>query len=201
MNIIDINYGMEIFPSCSTWGAIYGKYRAKLVSSLNSAYCLADREDAVEYAFNKLMNKKDPAAYFGKMSNSVDGWVKALYWQARSYLSHMRAHSQVHAKFVEKMADELKNAFAPISQGVLLDAGVYSYALTSALDAFRREQDVSRRNLEIYLGVVTNKASVKDLAKKFKITENNVYAIKFRVGKLLAKYGKHYFQAALKKAA
>ena len=33
-----------------------------------------------------------------------------------------------------------------------------------------------------------NKIPAKDLAKKFKISENNVHAIKFRVGKLLEKY-------------
>ena len=35
----------------------------------------------------------------------------------------------------------------------------------------------------------------------FNMIENDVYAIKFRIGGLLAKYGEDYFQAALKKEA
>ncbi len=48
MGIVEMNNNIGIFPSRTTWGEIYEKYRAKLVSSLSSRYCLADREDAVE---------------------------------------------------------------------------------------------------------------------------------------------------------
>ena len=85
--------------------------------------------------------------------------------------------------------------------GAFLDAEVYSRALPLALEIFRKDQDISRRNLEIYIGSVMNSIPAKILAEKFKITENNVYAIKFRVGNLLAKYGRKCFQAALKKVA
>ena len=201
MKVDGMNDCIDIFPSRDMWGKIYEKYHAKIVSSLNSRYCLADREDAVENAFDKLMNKKDPAAYGGKMPASAEAWVKALYWQARSFLSHMNEHSQIYAKYIEKIAKELEEAFVPGIQGSFLDAEVYSHALPLALEIFRKDQDVSRRNLAVYVGIVMDKIPAKDIATKFGITENNVYAIKFRVGKLLAKYGKSYFQTALKKVA
>jgi hypothetical protein len=201
MGIVEMNDNVGIFPSRTTWGEIYGKYRAKLVSSLSSRYCLADREDAVENAFDKLMNKKDPAAYGDKMPASAEAWAKVLYWQARSFLSHMNERSQIHAKCVEKMAKELEEAFVPANQGAFLDAEVHSRALPLALEIFRKDQDVSCRNLKIYLSSVYKKIPAKVIAEKFKISEDNVYVIKFRVGKLLEKHGKKYFQAALKKAA
>ena len=201
MKVDGMNDCIDIFPSRDMWGKIYEKYHAKIVSSLNSRYCLADREDAVENAFDKLMNKKDPAAYGGKMPASAEAWSKALYWQARSFLSHMNEHSQIHAKYIEKIAKELEEAFVPGIQGSFLDAEVYSRALPLVLEIFRKDQDVSRRNLAVYVGIVMDKIPAKDIATKFGITENNVYAIKFRVGKLLAKYGKSYFQTALKKVA
>ena len=201
MKVDGMNDCIDIFPSRDTWGKIYEKYHAKIVSSLNSRYCLADREDAVENAFDKLMNKKDPAAYGGKMPASAEAWSKALYWQARSFLSHTHEHSQIHARYVEKISKELEEAFVPGIQGAFLDAEVYSRALPLALEIFRKDQDISRRNLEIYIGSVMNSIPAKILAEKFKITENNVYAIKFRVGNLLAKYGRKCFQTALKKVA
>ena len=50
------------------------------------------------------------------------------------------------------------------------------------------------------LALSVKKIPAKIITEKFKISEDNVYVIKFRVGKLLEKHGKKYFQAALKKA-
>ena len=112
----------------------------------------------------------------------------------------MREHGVVHARYVEEMAKELENVFDPGYAGEFLDEEVYSKALSSALDSFRKDQDISCRNLQIYISATAEKISAKVLAAKFKISEENVYVIRFRVGKLLEKHGKKYFQAALKKA-
>lgn len=197
------NYSNENidFPTSNVWGELYSKFRKQLMAKLSSYYCLADREDAVESAFDKLMNKKDKEAYGDKMPKTEKDWFWALYWQARAYLSHMREHGVVHAKYVEEMAKELESVFAPGYFGSFLDNEVYSKALALALDSFRKDQDISSRNLKIYLCSVYKKIPAKVIAEKFKISEDNVYVIKFRVGKLLEKHGKKYFQAALKKAA
>lgn len=142
-----------------------------------------------------------PASYGDKMPKKENDWFWALYWQSKSYLSHMREHGVVHARYVEEMAKELENVFDPGYAGEFLDDEVYSKALSSELDSFRKDQDVSCRNLKIYLCSVYKKNPAKVIAEKFKISEENVYVIKFRVGKLLEKHGKKYFQAALNKAA
>ena len=134
------------------------------------------------------------------MPKTENDWFWALYWQARAYPSHMREHGVVHAKYVEVMAKELESVFALGYFGGFLDNEGYSKALALALDSFRKDQDVSCRNLKIYLSSVYKKIPAKVIAEKFKISEDNVYVIKFRVGKLLEKHGKKYFQAALKKA-
>jgi hypothetical protein len=188
------------FPTCNVWGELYSKFRKQLMAKLSSYYCLADHEDAVESAFDKLMNKKGKEAYGDKMPKTEEGWFWALYWQSKSYLSHMREHGVVHARYVEEMAKELENVFDPGYAGEFLDDEVYSKALSSALDSFRKDRDISCRNLQIYISATAEKISAKVLAAKFKISEENVYVIKFRVGKLLEKHGKKYFQAAMKKA-
>ena len=40
----------------TAWAELYGKFRTRLINGLNSNYCFADREDAVEFAFDKLMH-------------------------------------------------------------------------------------------------------------------------------------------------
>jgi hypothetical protein len=41
------------FPTRNVWGELYSKFRKSLLLKLSSHYCFADREDAVEYAFDK----------------------------------------------------------------------------------------------------------------------------------------------------
>ena len=192
---------VEKFPSRTMWGEIYEKYREMIIAGLSSWYGRADREDAVENAFDKLMNKKDPAAYGDKMPASMEAWAIAVYWQARSFLSHMKEHSQIEAKYIEKMSKELEDAFISENQGAFLDAATISRALPLALKLFKKGQDISRRDLNVYLGVAVRKIPGKALAKKHNITAINVYTIKCRIGELLGKYGRKYFQAALKKVA
>ena len=60
------------FPDFKTWAGLYAKFKDPLVKSLNSSYSLADREDAVEEAFHKLMHKKDREAYGEKVPRSGD---------------------------------------------------------------------------------------------------------------------------------
>jgi hypothetical protein len=113
----------------------------------------------------------------------------------------MNERSQIHAKCVEKMAKELEDAFVPANQGVFLDAEVHSRALPLALEIFRKDQDVSLRDLGIYVGFAAKRIPAKIVAKEFNVSDCNVGTIKFRVGNLLAKYGRKCFQTALKKVA
>ena len=66
------------------------------------------------------------------------------------------------------------------------------------METLRKEQDISRRDLDIYTGIETGEASGRELATRYHTTSDNVYVIKYRVGRLLRKYGPRCFERALK---
>ena len=185
------------FPDSAAWAAFYEKFFGPLVNSLNHAYGLADRQDAVEEAFYKLMFKKDRDAYEKEPGTESD-WFHALRWQARAELSHRRERDERHAKYVEEAAKTLSDVFACGHQGEEMDAELRSRALVRALEMFRREQDVSRDDLEIYTSITKREATGRELARRYRTTEENVYVIKHRTGLLLRKYGPRCFERALK---
>ena len=186
------------FPNSDTWAGFYAKFRTNLVKGLNGSYSLADREDAVEEAFYKLMHKKDREAYGEKMPQTEADWYWNLHWQARSHLSHLKDRIDRRAKYVEEMSGILAGAFADGYCGAGLDGGTLTRALARALDALRRDQDISRRDLTTYIGLATRGLSAATLSRRFGTTANNVYQIKFRVGNLIRKYGPRYFEEALR---
>ena len=186
------------FPDSAAWAAFYEKFFGPLVNSLNHAYGLADRQDAVEEAFYKLMFKKDRDAYEKEPGTESD-WFHALRWQARAELSHRRERDERHAKYVEEAAKALADVFACGHQGEEMDAELRSRALVRALEMFRKEQDISRRDLYIYTAIETGEVSGRELATRYHTTPDNVYVIKYRVGRLLRKYGPRCFERALKK--
>ena len=187
------------FPDSTVWAAMHVKFFRSLVSSLNHAYCLADREDAVEEAFHKLMHKKDADAYGEKMPETGKAWFWALHWQARAYLSHLKEKIETHAKYVERIAKELENAFACGHQGEEMDAEVRCRALVRALETLKAEQDIPRRNLEIFVSRMMGGVPSKMVAKKYGTTANNVDQITWRVGRLVRKHGPRHFEAALRR--
>ena len=187
------------FPDSAVWANFYGKFRDALVKSLNSGYCLADREDAVEEAFHKLMHKKDREAYGEKLPKTEEEWFHNLRWQARAYLSHLKDRRELHAKYVETMAKVLADVFACGHQGESMDEGIITRALVRTLEILREEQDVPRRALDIFVRLQMNGESVRSVADRYGIEENNVYQIKFRTGRILHKYGPKCFEKALRK--
>ena len=187
------------FPNEAAWAMFHTKFSKPLVE-ITSRYSItvADAEDAVEEAFYKLMHKKDPEAWGDKMPQTEKSWFWALYWQARSYLSHLKDRSDVHAKYVQFIAPELKDAFASSHQGEEMDGDILARALERALKTLKSEQDISRRNLEIYVSRMMYGVAAKEVAKKYNIKANNVDVITWRVGRLIRKYGPRHFEAALR---
>ena len=185
----------------SDWVELYEKFRVQLVNGLSHYYCFADREDAVEFAFDKLMHRKDAAAYGDRFPQTEKDWLSHLHWQARSYLSRIKDRADRHAKYVESMSKELEGAFAPGLQGIFLDAKTRTEALVEALEIFRAEQDVSRRDFNVYLCRIHGIPS-KEIARNLcGVTANNVDQIKYRVGLLLQKYGPDCYVRALRRVA
>ena len=189
------------YPTTSKWADYYGRFRGSLVNSLNGRYCVEDREDAVEEAFHKLMHKKDMTAYGEKLPQTEADWYWNLHWQARSFLSHLKSRSDLHAKYVETMSKELEDAFIPGLQGIALDSKTRDEALFQALEIFKAEQDISRRDLNVFVLRERLQMPSKEIAVRYNLTVENVDVIKHRIGKLLRKYGPDCYSRALRRAA
>lgn len=185
------------YPTQGIWANLYAKSHKAIAGMLNHSYSRADREDAVEVAFERLMYKKNRESYGDGMPQTEAEWVRALYWQARAYLSHLREHGECHARYVKKTSEEFADVFAQGHQGEALDADICARALRRALETFCEEQGVARRNLGIFVALTTREASVREVAKRHHISEGNVYVIKSRVGELLRKHGPRHFENAL----
>lgn len=188
-----------LFPMMAVWAMMHAKFFRPLVEMVcRYSINIADAEDAVEEAFYKLMYKKDLDAYGDKMPKTEKDWFWAIFWQARSYLSHLKDRCGVHAKYVMFIAPELQDAFASDHQGEEMDGDIRARALVRALETFKAEQDVSRRNLEIYVSRMMYGVPAKEVAKKHGITANNVDQITWRVGRLVRKHGPRHFEEALR---
>ena len=185
----------------TAWAELYEKFRTRLINGLNGNYCFADREDAVEFAFDKLMHRKDVKAYGDKYPQTEKDWFWQLHWQARSFLSHLKSRSDLHAKYVEAMSKELEDAFSPGLQGVALDSKIRSATLVKALEIFKAEQDISRRDLNVFVLRARLQVPSKKIAARYHITVENVNVIKCRIGQLLRKYGPDCYDRALRRAA
>ena len=189
------------YPTPSKWAEYYGKFHRSLVNSLNGRYCVADREDAVEEAFQKLMHKKDVAAYGEKVPQTEADWYWNLHWQARSFLSRIRCRAERHAKYVEFMSREIQDAFTPGFSTDVIDIEELSEILDRALEIFKSEQDISRRDLNIYVLRQRFQVPSKKIAARYRLTVEHVDVIKHRIGKLLKKYGPDCYGQALRRAA
>ncbi len=147
------------------------------------------------------MHRKDVGAYGDKYPQTEKDWLCHLHWQVRSFLSHLKSRSDIHAKYVETMSKELEDTFIPELQGIGLDSNIRSEALGKALEIFKAEQDISRRDLNILILRERLRMPSKKVAVHYNLTVDNVDVIKHRIGKLLRKYGRDCYLRALRRAA
>ena len=84
-------------------------------------------------------------------------------------------------------------------QGEALDREIIGRALVRALETLKSEQDISCRNLEIYICRKEYDMPAKEVAAKFNIKANNVDQIVCRVKALVEKHGPRHFAAALRR--
>lgn len=75
------------FPTIAKFSEFYDRWSTSLVNALNGGFPRADREDAVQHAFVKVMFVKDSDGY-KRVPRTERDWYGCLLWQARSYLSH-----------------------------------------------------------------------------------------------------------------
>ena len=79
-----------------------------------------------------------------------------------------------------------------------MDDDIRARALVRALETLKAEQDISRRDLLIYVCRRSEGVPSKVVAEKFNLTANNVDVITWRVGQLVRKHGPRHFEEALR---
>ena len=142
----------------------------------------------MEDAFHKLMHKKDLVSYGDTIPQTEADWFWQIHWQARAFLSHMRERADRLAKYIERAAQNTLGMIAAV-QGLDPDDEVCGNAVTKAFELLCREQDISRRNIRIYMRVALHKESAKSVSRLFHVTENHVYQINFRIKNLIRRHG------------
>ena len=70
-----------------------------------------------------------------------------------------------------------------------------------ALEIFKAEQDISRRDLNVFILRERLRMPSKKVAARYNLTVDPVAVIKHRIGKLLRKYGRDCYLRALSRAA
>ena len=186
------------YPTSSDWAQFYGKFREALLNKLRRNCWSQNRcEDAVQEAFCKLMYRKTREDYGDRMPQTEREWFGALYWQARSYLSHLWDRGKTHERCIDLLAPMQDEVFSPDQEIESLDSGLRDRALWGALKAIQKEKGVSPRNFDIYLSRVAYGVPAKEVAKKHGIEPNNVDQIVSRVGKLVRKYFPRYYESAI----
>ena len=74
-------------------------------------------------------------------------------------------------------------------------------SLKDSLEIFKKEQGVSFRDLKVYLCRIHGIPSKKIAEKISSVTANNVDQIRYRVGRLLRRYGPDCYARALRRAS
>ena len=170
-----------------TWERFYSSWFDLLVGKLGGRYSQAVREDAVAWAFFKLMYKK-PASAYGHLPESDDEWFCCLLWQAKAFLSHYHEHEstwQDHYEnaFRDGYLTAAPNAVCTIDEAVSKDA---AYATLASLCS---DVGMKPENVLAYVRRYLDGEPSAKVAAEIGITCNNLHQIRRRVEDLLASRG------------
>lgn len=174
---------------------LHAKFAEKITNSLSHWYSHAEREDATEEAFLKVMTStvSDDAC----MTLTDDEWYAKIRSLARGCLSNAIAKGKTRAKYARLAAAEPKVVPWYTDPRKALNMKLTSQALARTLELFRKDYHISNKNMDIYLRLLDGEAGAA-VAKDYGITANHAFQIKFRIGKLLQNRGRRYFAQALR---
>ena len=179
--------------------SFYTKNWGKLVNSLNRYYPEADREDAVESVFIKLVDElgqKGPVSSLPKTENQLFYYI---FNRAKAHLSNMKAKHARRVQIEKENFEDLAQAFGYFRSNEAALTAEYSRALRLALKMARRDRKVSLRDMVIFTELFSGKETVSSVSRRYGITEGNTYKIVCCVKKTLRNdtHGPNYLTRAL----
>lgn len=174
------------FPSTQKWAEFFEGWFDSIVDSLDARFARADREDAVVGAFVKLMAK--PKSEYGHVPETERDWYGNVVWQAKAGLSRMKVSRETWGRHHEKAA--LEGRLAP--KGVSycgIDERVRDKAAFETLEKLCAGAKMKRTNVEAYVRWHLFGEPCDKVAESYGTNPNNLYAIRYRIEKLLANSG------------
>jgi len=182
------------FPTAETWSRFHQNWSELLIKRLGGGYDLMDREDAVLAAFSKLMFRKGIEDYKHIPATEKE-WYGCLFWQAKSYLQHHCEYMTTWKRHHQAAARE-RLIFMPRSNFCNIDGDVARAALFETLHEVCREVGMKDANVEAYIRWYLNGEDSACVAKDLGTTTGNLYVIRNRIEKALAKFGRAKFAKA-----
>lgn len=181
------------YPDTEMWGDFHVRFRQRLVDGLYFKYSQADREDAVSSAFAKLLARRGPEDFKGKVPKTEADWFWALHWQAKAYLSHMvekdsRLNDYRETERVAHAGD-VQNP----EQGRDLDRERLRVDLRETFTNMCKAYGISDKHARIYWDWCVVAEPSDTVADRYLVTKNNLYQIKNRILRVLRDQGRLYF--------
>lgn len=179
--------------------SFYTKNWEKLVNALNHYYSQADREDAVQSVFVKVMSEFEHKKPEGILPETETELLYYIFNRARAHLSHMRVKRARRARIEIENAEDLAYALGYVRSDDAARTAEYSRALPLALDMAHKDGKVSKRDRKIFLAITTGKETVPSASRRYGVTEGNTYKIVCCVKKVLRddSHGPNYLARAL----
>ena len=175
------------FPSVAKFGEFYARWNKSLVNALNGKFSLADREDAVQHAFMKLMFHKKAEDYKHLPETERD-WFGNFLWQARAYLSNLAKSKKVWEGY-HKCAYNEGYLTSGSGKFCTIDDEVKTKSVWDTLYSLCKEANIRDELVEACVRWWINNESSDLVEKETGIKANHLYQIRFRIKKLLDEKG------------
>lgn len=179
------------FPDLQVWGEFFVKWNQSIIDSLGAKYNEMDRQDAVINAFLKLMYKKRPENY-NHIPETEAEWYGCVKWQARASLKHAMDSGKTRLDYHRKAFDQM------LVEGTRncvcnLDKRECDHLVFATLYELCEEAHMKKTNVDAYVEWYLKGGDSRTVARAFGANANNLYAIRFRVEKLLAQKGRRKY--------
>lgn len=181
------------YPDKAKLDEFHVRFYDYLVAGLNKSFDEEDRRDAVSAAFSKLISRKGPQDFKGKVPQTEAEWYWCLHWQAKAYLSHLMEKSERFARYQEEEIRSFKVGIQDAEQTGTLGSSGLSQELHEIFKTMCCVCGVNPEHSRIFWDWWIEGEDIDIVAKRYDVKKNNIYQIKSKVSKVLKNQGPDFF--------
>lgn len=149
------------------------------------------------FAFTKLMARSYED--FPHHPDTEKGWYNCILWQAKGVLSHLYESKTIREKHHKLAMEERLHEGVCINR-CTIDGNIRERAAFETLFQLCSNAGIKSENVAAYCRCYLEGEDSKSVAKAFGITANNLYAIRFRIERLLSAKGRDLFRKKQRQA-